>query len=389
MRILLYESLPDIERAVFIKRLRKYLRSFDHEIFCLADAQTDFRLDHGQGELGRINCIAPLCHNIIRGNRDSVFVYTPSEPPFSTHTSKYRKQFYKQILTAVAPDCIIVWNGLTAHHNDFIETVHKLSMENRVHYLEAAWLPQKDYIYCDSHGINGNSSIASQQLITLTKNQQKELYTALAKFRNNLSTDKRPGTILVPLQIEHDTSILHFSPFKKMQEFVSFLEEWIPPGYQVTIRPHPKSKVKSTLTITRDDFIVDNGGNLFDLLACTDIVIGINSTTLIEAMAFECTTFAFGKGVFSCLESVCIGKETTFVEALSKKQDVAPLLYDLTYRRQIPVHSLDGLASFLNETTTSLSHVPVARSPYPLNKLLYGELRYWVGKILKKAGMIS
>jgi hypothetical protein len=264
--------------------------------------------------------------------------------------------------------------------------IYAMNLTHKLNYLETGWLPQKEYIYCDSEGINGNSSIASQKLSSLSKKQNSQLSDWLSKFRGDISLAKNPQTILIPLQIEEDTSILHFSPFKTMQSFLSFLEGWIPTGYNVTIRPHPKS-TKSTPSISRDDFIIDECKSLYELLASSETVIAINSTTLIEAMAFGCKALAFGQGVFSCLENVCVKKELNFVDAISKNQDVSPLLYDLIFRRQISVHTLDGLESCLTGIS-SQKHF-ISGVPYSFLKLIYGESRYWVGKALKRIGALS
>ncbi|MFA9394512.1 MAG: hypothetical protein ACERJ1_07325 [Halodesulfovibrio sp.] len=388
MRILIYESLPDIERSAFIRRLREYLTSLEYDVFCLVDEKTIFRLEHGQGSEGIINSSGPMCHNIIRGHQAKTFVYLPNFTKNKKQDHTSRSKFYAKTLNSVQPDRIIIWNGLAAHHVDFIETINNLAWQHRLCHMEVAWLPQKDFFYCDRKGINGNSSIATQKLSPLTSQQEARLTCALQEFRNHQVTKKQRKTILVPLQLEHDTSILHFSPFKTMQEFVSTLEQWIPEDYIVTVRPHPKNTLNTIPRLTKRHFQLNTEQHLYDALASSEIVIGINSTTLLEAMAFECTVLTFGKGVFSCLNGITADTTKKFSTQVKNTPNYSPLLYDLLFNRQIPIKSLNGIEHFLEEVPIGNYGTVQNGHPYPLWKMITGELRYHVGILLNKLGLI-
>lgn len=388
MRILIYESLPDIERAAFVNRLRRYLTRLGHDVFCLVDEKTRFNLDHGQGEEGVINCHGPMCHYVVRGHRAKTFVYSPNLTKNKKEKSIPKRTFYIDTLNSVQPDRIIIWNGLASHHFDFIETINKFKWQHRLCHMEVAWLPQKDYVYCDRKGINGNSSIATQKLSPLTPQQETQLACALLQLRNHQAPKKKKKTILVPLQLENDTSILHFSPFKTMQEFVTTLEQWIPEDYIVTVRPHPKNTQGTIPRLTKKNFQLNAEQDLYDALASSEIVIGINSTTLLEAMAFECTVLTFGKGVFSCLNGIMADTTREFSPQVATTPNYAPLLYDLLFNRQIPIRSLSGIEHFLEEIPQRNYETVQNSYPYPLWKTVTGELRYHVGIFLHKLGLI-
>lgn len=388
MRILIYESLPDIERSAFVRRIRTHLTSLGHDVFCLVDEKTIFRLEHGQGSEGVINCSGPMCHNIVKGHQAKTFVYLSNFIKNRTQDSTSRRKFYADTLNSVQPDKIIIWNGLASHHFDFIETINFVEWQHRLCHMEVAWLPQKDFVYCDRKGINGNSSIATQSLSPLTPQQKAQLACALLQLRNYQVPKKKRKTILVPLQLENDTSITHFSSFKTMQEFVTSLEQWIPEDYTVTVRPHPKNTQDSPPKLTKKNFRLNTEQNLYDTLASSEIVIGINSTTLLEAMAFECTVLAFGKGVFSCIDGVMADTTQEFSSQIATTPNYAPLLYDLLFNRQIPINSLHGIERFLEGAPQRNYETVQNMHPYPLWKMLTGELRYHVGIFLHKLGCI-
>lgn len=329
-----------------------------------------------------------MCHNIVRGHQAKTFIYLPNLTKNGKQDPTSRRKFYADTLDSVQPDRIIIWNGLASHHFDFIEIINLFNWQDRLCHMEVAWFPQKNFIYCDPKGINGNSSIATQKLSPLTPQQESQLACALEQFRNNQILEKKRKTILVPLQLENDTSILHFSPFKTMQEFVTTLEQWIPEDYIVTVRPHPKNTQDAIPTLTKKNFQLNAEQDLYDALTSSEIVIGINSTTLLEAMAFECTVLTFGKGVFSCLNGIVADTTREFSSQIATTPNYAPLLYDLMFNRQIPINSLHGIEHYLKEVPTGNSEAVINSDPYPLWKTITGELRYYIGIFLHKLGFI-
>lgn len=329
-----------------------------------------------------------MCHNIVKGHRATTFVYSPNFTKNKKEDSTSKRKLYTDTLASIHPDRIIIWNGLASHHFDFIETINKFKWQHRLCHMEVAWLPQKDYVYCDRKGINGNSSIATQKLSPLTPQQETQLAKALQRLRNHQIPKKRKKTILVPLQLENDTSIIHFSPFKTMQDFVTVLEQWIPDDYTVTVRPHPKNILDALPELTRKNFQLNAEQDLYDALASSEIVIGINSTTLLEAMAFECTVLTLGKGVFSCLNGIMANTTKKFSAQVENRPNYSPLLYDLLFNRQISIKSLSGIEHFLEEIPQRNYETVQNNYPYPLWKTITGELRYHVGFFLHKLGLI-
>lgn len=393
MRILFYEPIPDINRALFCKRLRSHLRSLGHEVFCLVDERVRCRLNGGQGEFGWVNCSGPMAE-LVRGNRASTSVYCPEDAELGFAQLVRRKKEYHDYLTALTPDRILIWNGLDEFHQDFISVVGELDLHAQLYHLELGWLLQRDYFYCDPSGVNGNSSISQTSYSkTLVPAQEKQLQSALAEIRAGRELTKKSNLVLVPLQIESDTSVQCFSPYKSNQEFVGMLECWIPEGYNVVIRPHPLS-IAECPKFSRTDFRIDGTAPLHDCLAEAAVVIGLNSTTLVEALVYDCHVMAFGKGIFSSLKGMRYVEGDSFGSKSLSADEVGCFLYDLLFNRQISnktmlgidVHlGIEGMVSKRNYVGGELETFP----KYPLHKLMFGLSRFWAGRILKRIGLLS
>lgn len=393
MRILLYEPIPDINRALFYKRLRSYLRSLGHEVFCLVDERVRCRLNGGQGEFGWVNCSGPMAE-LVRGNRASTYVYCPEDSELAFAQLERRQKEYCDCLTALTPDRILIWNGLDEFHQDFINVVGELDLHAQLYHLELGWLPQRDHFYCDPSGVNGNSSISQTSYSKLlTPAQKKQLQCALAEIRTGRELTKKSKLVLVPLQIESDTSVQCFSHYKSNQEFMNMLECWIPEGYDVVIRPHPLS-IAECPKFSRTDFRVDGKAPLYDSLAEAAFVIGLNSTTLIEALVYDCHVMAFGKGIFSSLKEMSYTEDDSFGSKSLSADEVGGFLYDLLFHRQISSKTMfgidehlgiEGMISKRNNMDGVLENFP----KYPLPKLMFGLSRFWAGRILKRIGLLS
>lgn len=393
MRILLYEPIPDINRALFFKRLCCYLKDCGHEVYCLLDKRVRCRLDGGQGEYGIINCLGPLAE-LVRVNRDATYVYCPKDCELTSAFSERRRSKYRDYLNALAPDKILIWNGLDEFHQDFIQIVDDLNFREQLYFLELGWLPQRDFFYCDPYGVNGDSSISRKSFFNpLTQEQKEQLQNSLEIIRNGRDFSQKSNMVLVPLQIESDTSVQCFSPYKTNQSFVSMLERWIPVGYDVVIRPHPLS-IAECPKFNRSDFRADATSSLHDCFAAARFVIGLNSTTLIEALVYNCHVMAFGKGISSSLKGGQYTEEDSFGAKGLTDEDVAAFLYELLFRRQISTHTMGGIEDHLGLVTLSskpCNQVELSKKfpKYSFDNLCLGLLRFWGGRLLKRAGLIS
>lgn len=177
---------------------------------------------------------------------------------------------------------IMVWNGQSSAYDVLKPFAGKFEFR----FWELAWFPQSQYIYCDKQGVNGAASIVRSEPVPIA-------------FREVALNPKR---ILLPLQLEQDTNIKDHSPFSTMSEFVSHLVNTIPADSSVeaiVIRSHPREpQLRDSLDFD-DARICWDEDTLEESLRKADLIVGINSTLLLEALVFKKPVVAFGKNVYS------------------------------------------------------------------------------------------
>jgi|GEM_PF-2654478 len=141
--------------------------------------------------------------------------------------------------------------------------------------------------------------IQSLQLKKLKQQYLKKKGTPLLKrIFNNRVKILQPDLskpIFVPLQDEGDTNITKFSPFKKMDDFVGYLSKNYP-KQQFIVRPHPL--FKDVYIGKYNNVEIDPpSNNYLETLNQCGLVMGINSTTLLESALYNKPVIAFGQSI--------------------------------------------------------------------------------------------
>ena len=192
-------------------------------------------------------------------------------------------------IIAFKPDRIIFFNGFAQQS---LAATAYISKRWPTYYVEQAWLPQKDNIYIDKIGLGGRSSLAGRDLSV----SSEDTLSVVQKLRELYTPGIDPGLgeyILVPLQLETDTSILLDSPhFKTMESLVDFVVCKFFDN-KVIVKAHPRAKK----TFDLPNIITDIDVNTLSYYA--KAIVGINSTSLIEALVHEKPIVSMGRGVLS------------------------------------------------------------------------------------------
>ena len=116
----------------------------------------------------------------------------------------------------------------------------------------------------------------------------KKLHRVRAELQEQYPL-KRGKDILAVLQIENDTQILYFSPYRNMDEFIADVEAMYPTG-RIIARPHPRSSAKRSFQRAR----VRSGGAFLEAASRAGVVVGITSTCLYEAAILGVPVVALG-----------------------------------------------------------------------------------------------
>lgn len=334
MNILYYEPLPTLGRAQRAGRICASLKRLGHSVLCYSNRYVSDR------DAGLVtDCINPISAYLYLPLREGLYV-APGQAGGSDD-----KDRLEDLLAQIDVELVLVWNGLDPVFEQALNVFTGLDIE--VNYAELSWFDQSVGFYLDKKGVNGASSLLEAELKPLDESQK----TRLDVFRKQyVGTDevietKKEGrrTALVVLQCETDTNITLFSPFKTMREFIRYLESWIPDEWEVLIRQHPL-ELDRKVPLERKGFqYVDPKKSIRQAIHEVDLVIGINSTSLLESLLLQKPIAQFGMGVSSRVVRVC-DSEIDFHEVLRHQPSnslVEKFLYELIYKRQLSWHDID------------------------------------------------
>ena len=208
--------------------------------------------------------------------------------------AKRRFEVKKLVLDRYNFDCIYVWNGNFPYQFDFLN--YAANRKVAINYMEVGWFDQENTYYTDASGVNYKSNIAKTFVDSQKYYEKGALFSEeykRTKFRGKSTSD---DYILVPLQVESDSNITLFSPFKKMEHFIQFLSGWLPPHSRVIVRAHPKSNLRKFSLPSGYEWSSEN--NLFEDIRRAKFVVGINSTVLLQSLVLGKAVVAFGNGIW-------------------------------------------------------------------------------------------
>lgn len=231
--------------------------------------------------------------------------YTPEVPASLTWICNDHEHL-PLIMETYAPDFVFCWNGSSLGDVATSSICH--SYGAKMIYSEQGWFPQSSTLYFDMTGCNGKCGTKNKAYPLLTEMQADTFLKARAEYIESVGIDSlfnkyiyQPVVvdlskpIFVPLQDERDLNIVQDSPFKTMDEFVSFLIK-IYPNQKFLVRPHPKYP-KPSLSLFDNVIIDDCKKPMFESLVKCSMVIGINSTTLLESSLLGYKVISFGEGL--------------------------------------------------------------------------------------------
>ena len=311
MRILIYEAMPDIVRAEVIIRIARNYENQGHTVFLLLDEDIQLSKRNNIVKPHIVNCLnvirsrmpksgVPFFATPVNHLLNKKFVEDPSNKTFEEITA-YKSSFHEKVLGQFRPDTIVIWNGLMDYQRDFISLAKTLNPKQQFSFLESGWFPQKNTYYADPKGVNAASLISRVTPPPLNPSQTCEIKKWKAQYRQSYGVAKTSdnGYYFVPLQLETDTNITLFSPFKSMAALLNWVIDNTDSERKIIVRPHPLSGCDyKELKKLNERVDVDAITPLQRLIAESHAVIGINSTVLLESLIFEKPTIALGQGIF-------------------------------------------------------------------------------------------
>jgi hypothetical protein len=253
-----------------------------------------------------------LAHSLERLGHRVVFALSPQ----IRVRSAFAKHDCRTVADHAALDGLLVAEGFT---HAFIwggrldadrETRDRLEARGvRVVFSELGWFPQAGTVYFDPHGTNAEVSFNGHPYAECLPAARKEFARRRREFYRrkaglgffaappqfNIKEPDLSKPILVPLQDESDTNITLASPFKRMADFIDCLALNYP-NYRFVVRPHPSAPAANLprhANVTYQESSVD----VYRGMADFGLVVGINSTLLLESAMMNMPVVAFGQGI--------------------------------------------------------------------------------------------
>lgn len=290
-------------------------------------------------------------------------------PPNLTWTHPDHEHF-GYVLESFLPDFVFCWNGSSP--GDLITSTMASAYNAKMVFSEQGWFPQKTTLYFDLAGTNARCGTRTARYQPLNDKKreaflkmradyiaQADIGTLFDKKTFRISKPDLSRPVLVPLQDERDLNIVQDSPFQTMDAFVRYLVETMP-GVDFRVRPHPKfatPNLSSHANVT-----VDNPKKpMFQSLSECGLVVGINSTTLLESALL-------GKPVISLGESLGSGTGLFHDHRPGMQLDVSSVSIDTAQAEAV-------LAKLLKK---QMLRDKLAHPPSVLNSDLFQDLRQLV-----------
>lgn len=223
------------------------------------------------------------------------------EDGFDTHQCDWHL-FDWGFIERYNPDRVIIFNG-------YFKPIHAASMILKERYntlfAEVAWLPQNDFIYLDKDILH-KTLIADHEVdlrSSLTQNHKDILNNLKSKYApsTEIPYDLPEEYILLPLQLERDTSIVYGSgTFKDMNSVIGYVRN-NSKGIPLVVKTHPKQasdKADEVLNLDGVDIVISKTDiSMNDLAYRATLVCGINSTSIMEGLIHHKPTLQFGDNV--------------------------------------------------------------------------------------------
>ena len=257
-------------------------------------------------QLAFINQFEQVCRALRkRGNHIAVFpsCNTLEKRDFCEVINCRWDNFRFNKINNFAPDRLITFNG---YHPSVIPAIKILKDSYKTFHGEMGWLPQRNHIYLDTDmGYGGEISLNTNSIkkneVILNKDQTNVIDGLRESYGIQDVTGLPKKFILIPLQLEHDISIIKDSPyFKMMRNLVAFVA-YSCPGVPIIVKQHPagdpqeKYTAWAKLEITKDvKVIYDPSVRTIDLVPHCSAIVGINSTVMMESLLFYKPMISFG-----------------------------------------------------------------------------------------------
>jgi len=155
-------------------------------------------------------------------------------------------------------------------------------------FLEVGFFSQRDHFLLSRVGSVGTSLLLDEEINPITPEEHAMLNCLFLSYSKG-QVYSGGEHIIAMLQMEKDTAIKNYSPYRTMQQFVNAVEDKYQ-GEKIKYRAHPRERGISL--ITKNEIV--RSGSLWNDVLTAKLCVGINSTTLYEAVLAGVPTVSLG-----------------------------------------------------------------------------------------------
>lgn len=211
------------------------------------------------------------------------------------------------------PDVAIIWNGSSTGDVELSKIYRDAGV--KIIFGELGFFNHYGKTcYFDSNGSILRMSDITKP-ITLLNDEGVKYYDSKVQEHIKPRLVEEPY-IFVPLQDEYDTQVISYSPFKKMEDFLDYVEDLFRyDSRPIIVKKHPRANIP-----LRDRFkfqIVTE--DVHHYIPYADFVVGINSTVLVETLLYHSRIITAGAGIAS-RKFTTEEERMAFIVGLYKKQ---------------------------------------------------------------------
>lgn len=238
----------------------------------------DWWISQAKEDAARLNCYEPFDLSLVK-------------------FWKNEKELKKQI-DRLDTDYICVGNGSDAVGAFLKDTYAK----DKLLFSEYGWLPWNQHFYISKGGAAIESDIFGMSRHEI--HEQKARMSEIEKIKNHFLLEGRDvpysDFIYVPLQVDENDFKFTLTDFENNKAFLNFVCEIAPRDTKILVKNHPLNKKPTDLTPYQDR-VIDiskeeySRGQLYEKMAA---MVCINSTSILEAIAFEKRIFVYGTDIY-------------------------------------------------------------------------------------------
>jgi hypothetical protein len=218
-------------------------------------------------------------------------IYDPVDKNRITYCANPQEIISK--IKSLNPDYVCVGNG-----SDQTGRHLKKAFGSKMLFSEYGWLPWNNHFYISRNGTGFDSELTKLTDISSQAINYEEINSFKDSFPGGVECNYE-NFVYVPLQVDRRDFKFNFTRFKRNEDFISHICDVIPSNFNILVKNHPLNKKPTQLrNFKRVIDISKSNIDKSDIYSRMSAMFCINSTSILEALAYGKKVFAYGDDIF-------------------------------------------------------------------------------------------